>query len=480
MKKDTYKTLLFILFEIYSLFTLTCCKKFLDIDAPTTSTNAENVYEHDNTAIAVLTGLYAQMMNSDFYTGGITSISLLTELSADNLVLFSLNRLEYLSYYQNSLNADYKNTELLGNYFSNLYPRIYTINAAIEGLTKTSSLTPLVKERLLGEAYFLRAFYYFYLTNLYNEVPLVLTTDYTKNTVIARSPTADVYRQMVSDLQQSQSLLKDNYVDASILKNTSERVRPNRSAASALLARVYLFNKNYAAAELAATEVINKTSQYKILPLNAVFLRNSTETIWALQPVKTGFNTDEGAIFLMPEGPSGNKLFYASPSLMASFEDSDKRLTEWTGNATSNGTDYPYIAKYKADANNNTVTEYNIVLRLAEQFLIRAEARAEQNNINGAQEDLNTIRQRAGLLPITAHDRSEIISYIFNERRVELFTEWGHRWLDLKRNSKINQLMQEAELYKGGDWQSYKALYPIPNTEISLNTRLTQNTGYTN
>lgn len=456
------------------------CKKFLDIPAPVTSINAENVYQSDNTAIAVITGLYTKMM-LEFPVGGITSMSLLPELAADNLVLFDLNRLDYLTYYRNALDPNDVNTQIFGNgnYFSNFYPKIYTINAAIEGLNGTTSLTPAVKKRLLGEAHFLRAFYYFYLVNLFGDVPLVLSTDYTKNSIIPRSPTTAVYDQIAQDLNLSKSNLDQNYVDGTVVNTTTERVRPNIFATNTLIARVELYRKNYAAAESAATEVINATSQYSLSPLNQVFLKNSKETIWALQPVKTGYNTDEGSIFLMPNGPGTNlKIFYASSLLINSFENGDGRKTNWTNQVTINGTTYQYIAKYKADANSSAVTEYDIVLRLAEVYLIRAEARAQQSNITGALSDINAIRNRAGLAPITTGNTSTLMDAIFHERRVELFTEWGHRWLDLKRSNQIDQAMQLAEQYKRGTWSSSKALFPIPAKEILLNPNLTQNPGY--
>ncbi|RBL89354.1 RagB/SusD family nutrient uptake outer membrane protein [Chitinophaga flava] len=482
MKRNNHLTYLYLTIGVFSILGLTSCKKFLDVGTSPTSISSENVYQSDYTAAAVLTGLYAQMMNSDFNAGGITSISLLTELSADNLVLYDLTNLSYLAYYRNILDANNTNTKLFGNgdYFSNFYPRLYTINAAIEGLTKSTALTSTVKTRLLGEAFFLRALYYFYLVNLIGDTPLALTTPYQINSTLERSPVNTVYNQIASDLQQAISQLNENYIDGSILNTTTERVRPNKFAALALLARVELFRKNYSAAESAATTVINANNLYKILPLNEVFLKNSKETIWALQPVKTGYNTNEANVFLMPKGPDNNlKLFYASPLLINSFEVGDLRKSNWIGITIIGNITYPYIAKYKADVSTTaSVTEYNVVFRLAEQYLIRAEARAEQNNIPGSISDINVIRQRAGLSISTANNINDLRLIISHERRVELFTEWGHRWLDLKRGGNIDTEMQKAELYKGGSWASYKALYPIPNDGILLNNKLVQNPGY--
>ncbi|MGN7821013.1 RagB/SusD family nutrient uptake outer membrane protein [Chitinophaga sp. 22536] len=455
----------------------TSCKKFLDIGAPSTSINAENVYQLDNTAAATLTGIYAQMMYSDFAAGGITSISFLTELSADNLILFDLNKLDFLAYYRNDLNPEYSNQAK--NLFSNFYTRIYTINAAVEGLNKASTLTPRIKQQLLGEAYFLRAFYYFYLVNYFKNIPLITSTDYKLNSTISTSPPSEIYNQIISDLQNAKKLLDEKYYDGTITKLISERIRPNKYAATSLLARVYLFNKEYKSAELAATEVINQNTLYSILPLDQVFLKNSQETIWALQPVKTGYNTDEASVFLLTTPPgSVGKSVYASNSLVSSFESGDGRLSHWMGEYASGTATFPYAAKYKIDANSNQVKEYNIVFRLAEQYLIRAEARAEQNNLSGAIEDLNVIRKRAELNSLGTLQQNNLRDTILHENRVEYFMEWGHRWLDLKRNDNIDKIMQEAEIFKGGIWVSYKSLFPIPNSEILRNKNLKQNPGY--
>ncbi|WP_212005663.1 RagB/SusD family nutrient uptake outer membrane protein [Chitinophaga sp. HK235] len=479
MTQKKYITIILVFISVH-IFFFSSCKKFLDVGAPDTSMNAENVYQYDNTATAVLTGLYAKMMSGDFTSGGITSISLLTDLSADNLVLFDFNKIDYLPYYQNSLSADYFNAVLIGNYFINFYPRIYTINAAIEGVNKSQSLTPSVKQRVLGEAYFLRAFYYFYLVNIYGEIPLALTTDYTITGILPKSSTKQVYNQIYSDLQSSINLLDDNYVDASLIKTTTERVRPNKSTAIALLARAALFSNDYPTAESSATLLIDKKNLYDTLPLNQVFKKNSKETIWSLQPVKTGYNTDEGATFLLTSAPAAGtpKVFYASASLMKSFEQNDNRKSAWTGSVTSGGITYPFAAKYKIDANTSSVSEYNIVFRISEQYLIRSEARAQQNNITGALSDLNIIRNRAGLPLFNTNDINQLKNAILKERRVELFTEWGHRWMDLKRSNTIDNVMSAEEISKGGNWATYKALYPIPNSEIIKDKNLTQNPGY--
>jgi hypothetical protein len=163
--------------------------------------------------------------------------------------------------------------------------------------------------------------------------------------------------------------------------------------------------------------------------------------------------------------------------LLNGFESGDERKNAWIKSTTINGITYnfPYKYKVRTTAAGAPKAEYNMVLRLGEQYLIRAEARARQGNIPGAQSDLNAIRARAGLLNTPAGDKASLLLAIENERRVELFSEWGHRWFDLKRTGRANSILV---VEKSPNWQSTDALYPIPQNEIATNPLLTQNAGY--
>ena len=148
-------------------------------------------------------------------------------------------------------------------------------------------------------------------------------------------------------------------------------------------------------------------------------------------------------------------------------------------NTSYNGTTFYYPYKYKKgddySSNPPPPTEYYIVFRLAEQYLIRAEARAQQGNIGGGQADINLIRNRSGLANTIASDKGNLLSAVEHERQIELFAEWGHRWLDLKRTNRADQVLGAI---KGASWQSTDKVYPIPQSQIQLNPFLTQNPGY--
>ena len=144
------------------------------------------------------------------------------------------------------------------------YNFIYLCNSAIEGLNSSTDLTPAVKEQLLGESYFMRAFFYFYLVNLYGDVVMPLTSNYKVTESLPRTPKEEVYQQIISDLHTAQQLLNINYVDGTLLNITTERTRPTQWAATALLARTYLYTGNWAGADSAATAILNNVSLYSL------------------------------------------------------------------------------------------------------------------------------------------------------------------------------------------------------------------------
>ncbi|MBO9684630.1 MAG: RagB/SusD family nutrient uptake outer membrane protein [Flavisolibacter sp.] len=475
------KTNLLSLIVVGVVLTNVCgCKKLIDVKAPVTSTNADNVFNNDANAISVVTSIYAKMSQGSFSFGAITSMSLFPGLSSDEVALISsYTNTSYTECYKNSLNS---NTGSSASFWRAAYPLIYIANSVIEGVSDANTLTPTVKKQLLGEARFCRAFLYFYLVNLYGDVPLALGTDWQNNSTIGRAPKEQVWKQIVSDLKDAQELLSQTYLKNDLvtpyLVGEEEKIRPNKWAAAALLARAYLYTNDWVNAEAEATSVIN-SGLYDTVSINDVFKADSKEAIWQLQPVNVGLNTQDAKFFILPSSGVSN-LFpvYLSGNLVSSFEPDDIRGVpgNWVGSVTAGPNTYYYPYKYKVAS--GAVTEYLMVLRLSEQFLIRAEARAQQENISGALSDLNVIRKRAGLNNNSSADRLSLLNAIMHERQVELFTEWGHRWFDLKRTGTVNSVMATVCAEKGGVWNTNWSLYPIPQTEIDKNSNLHQNMGY--
>jgi hypothetical protein len=235
-------------------------------------------------------------------------------------------------------------------------------------------------------------------------------------------------------------------------------------------------------AEAQATDVINNVSMFSLDSLNNVFLKNSSEAILQFQPVETATrsNTGDGALFILPSlGPNnGNNPVYLSNNIANSFEPGDERFTNWIDSVVAGGITYYFPYKYKIGLVDTATGEYIMALRLGELYLIRAEARAQQGRLAQSDNDLNVIRRRAGLAPLNPATLEESLNDILQERKVELFSEWGHRWFDLQRMKLIDSVMTIVSPQKGGTWSSYKALYPIPLNEILLDKNLTQNPGY--
>lgn len=460
------------------------CKKLVEVAPPVIGITGNSVYTADATAISVLTGMYSKMSSeSPVLIGTTVSLSLGNGISADELNLWSGSTSSVLQgYFKNNLSTASTGTE----YWQTLYPYIFQCNDAINGLTQSTTLTPAVKQQLLGEAKFMRAFFYFYLVNLYGSVPLAVTNDYQVNSFLPRSSTTDVYNQIATDLKDAETLLSDKYLDATLLKNYAERVRPTKWAACALLARVYLYMQKWPEAEAESTTLINNTGLFSLSSLPNCYLKASlgnNEAIWQLQPVNLTWNTEDAKAFIIPATGPGTGLnagVYLSNFLLNSFEAKDKRRfgRNWIDSVIVGTTTYYYPYKYKVNTSGAAVTEFLTILRLGEQYLIRAEARSQQNNVSGAQTDLNIIRTRAGLPNTLASDKNSLLSAIFHERQTELFCEFGQRWLDLKRTGNIDAVMNIVTPQKGGSWQTFKQLYPIPLTDLSLDPNLIQNTGY--
>ncbi|OMP80125.1 hypothetical protein BW716_06425 [[Flexibacter] sp. ATCC 35208] len=473
----------------FILFSISSCNKLVDPGAPEASINEENVYKDDGSAIAAVTGIYASMATPAFentvgdFTGA-KSISFLCGIASDELTLYSgVSDPMFKAYYTNNLIAN--STQSYGSeHWLTIYNLIFRCNAAIAGLSASGSLTPAVRQQLLGEVHFLRGFFYFYLTNMFGEVPLVTGTDPNVNRTLARSSQTTVYQLIKEDLTTAGEELSERYLNADLKSESSERIRPTKWAAAGLLSRVYLFMNDYENAEKQASLVIDNPSLYELTAADDVFLQNSMEAIWQLQPVKMGHNTEDAWNFVLPDtGPSDFSFgfgypTYVSEELLAAFEAGDTRRKHWIDSVIVTGQTYYYPFKYKKAVYGDAVTEYLMVLRLAEIYLIRAEARAQQNNISAAQQDLDKVRTRAGLSATSASDKTSLVDAITRERQVELFTEWGHRWFDLKRLGKIDGVMNTVATAKGGSWSSFKALFPIPFVDIQRSGVIKQNTGY--
>ncbi|WP_431293376.1 RagB/SusD family nutrient uptake outer membrane protein [Pedobacter sp. P26] len=483
------KSICYIL--IVLIATIHCgCKKLIEIPPPQTSLTAEAVFSNNETAIAAVTQLYSSAAGSSITQATFLGLSGIIGLSSDELLMFGTNT-DYIMYNRNTLTAltaTSSNYQFWNTFYGNY---VYNCNRIIEGIEAqrsseedpNSKLGARVKRQLLGEAKFMRAFSYFYLIQMYGDVPLLTSTDYFINSTIGRTKKDLVYQQIVRDLKDAESNLANSYLESDVVTSrvNSPRIRPIKWAAKALLARTYLYMNNFTDAEQESKAVIENRGLYMLTTLDNVFKAGSTEAILQLQPVFLGRNTQEAQSFIIPaSGPNGSSYpFRINPVLLSAFESGDKRRTSWIGTRIVGTNTYYYPYKYKVATLNAPVDEYSMVLRLAEQYLICAEACVKQDKISEAQNMLNVVRKRAGLGDTQADTKEKLLDAILAERRIELFSEFGHRWFDLKRTGKIDEVMRIATPVKGGgEWQPYQALYPVMPAQLTLNPNVIQTPGY--
>ena len=470
---------------IVPAFLLMSCTKMITVPPPVNSITTVEMFKTNNQANTAMAAVYSQLVNGSLsFSNGYTTM--LGGMSADEISYYGVGDPHILGFTPNKILF---NNSYTSQVWSSAYSTIYNANAVIEGVAGSDSeaLSDSLRIKLTGEAKFVRAFCYFYLTNLFGDVPLVLTIDFNKTRYMAKTPTAEVYRQIIQDLKDAYTLVGVNYPSPG---TEPERIVPNKAVVSAMLARTYLYTKDYVNAAAQATAIIDNVSRYKLeTDPNKVFVPTSKEAIWQLkQNTKAvNFRNAIGEAFTMLPSPiaTGPLKYTLSPSLLNAFEQGDIRRTAWTGSTTNAGNGQVSFAyKYKLGSHNSVSgaasSEYHMVFRLAEMYLIRAEAAAlgAPGGLSSAIADLNVIRLRANLQPLSASlNEEQVIAAIAQERRIELFVEWGHRWLDLKRTGQAHAVLSAIPAKQ--PWEGdYQLLYPIPPADIQVNPRLIQNDGY--
>jgi starch-binding outer membrane protein, SusD/RagB family len=452
----------------YSIYTLlipgtllfTSCQKFVDIGPPKNQLTADKVFADSADATAAITGIYNQMTGGFGLQFGSGGISVTAGLSADEL--YTTGSDDNSAFFANRITP---RNGTNGDLWRTAYQQLYTTNACIEGIAASTGLTDGQKARLTAEAKCARAFLFFNLVNLYGPVPLVTMTDYRQSRALPRASVEDIFKQLTDDLL---------FAQANLTPGNVRTQRAGYAAATTLLARTYLYRKMYPEAQREADKVISSGLFQLESDAGNIFLTTSRETIWRLLPLdQTGRETWDADLFV-PSSPDGVPTYVISDGLYASFDDNDQRKANWTDSHTVNGKNYPFPYKYKNVFTGSNPPENFVLLRLAELYLIRAEARAQTGDLNGAIADLNVIRDRAGITPVTAGTATQIADAIAAERRKEFFCEWGHRWFDLKRTNQADAVLGASKT----GWRPAAALFPVPQAELTANPALTQNAGY--
>ncbi len=482
---------------------LTACKKdFLNTTDPT-RIGANVFYQNETQFQQALSGVYGQLQsitNGAYLFAEMPSDNTTADINAaDRGDAVRYEALEFWTY--NSGNTEFGG--LWNGHYSALYNTNYTL-----GRLQSSSLDAAVKAPIEGQLKFLRAYFYFNLTRYFGDVVLSTATvaSPTEAFALVRSPQAEVYAQIEKDLTDAIALLPATYPAAQVGRIT-------KGAALALLGKVYLTEKKYG-------EAVTQLKQVTGYSLNANYAdnfnparKNGPESIFEVQ-YQGGNNLGEWSSFaytFAPRASAGAVTGYASNSpggrniptndMIAAYEPGDLRKdislkTSYTLNGKV--VNIPYVIKYTHPHTISGRTDDNWpVLRYADVLLMLAEAINEQSGPTGeAVGYLNQVRTRAGLPARMGLSKDAFRTAVMQERRVELAFE-NHRWFDLKRTMTPEQLTAFLNAYgarekanptvsRGGVpfnaqdyvFSPYQYYYPIPASEILINSTLIQNPGY--
>jgi len=434
------------------IFLASGCKKVLDTESLLYIDQSQSIVDK-RSAQAALVGAY-NALSQNSYQGN--TYRYVTNLLSDNIKWVGntpTNR-EFDVY------SVFATNTRVQELWSSIYKTINIANNIIEKLAQVNDVTLDQAERNKerGEAYFLRALSYFDLVRLWGNVPLVSKATQSPEDAkdISNSNPTLVYQFIGRDLDSAEALLPA----------TINRNRANQYTAKALKARLYLYQKNWTKAEEFATQIINDSADFKLVKTYSQFYaaKNSTESIFEIDYTINNKNSYAANWFQNPT-TGGKKEILPTDDFVALIKDPTIGGTRSSLIFTSGGITYGNMNFHIA-----TGEDQSYVLRLAEIYLIRAEARAELNKLDDGLKDLNVIRNRANVPSITAvATRDELVDKILLERRLELAYE-SQRWFDLIRKEKAQQVLGITDVNK--------LLLPIPWQEIIVNSNLKQNPGY--
>ena len=429
------------------------CSDFLDVKPKESVSDDQTIFDAASSLTAVL-GIYNGLANGSYYG---TSFQSIGYLAGDNIVWTGSQ-----SQVQEFINHNVKGDN---STISTVWVAIYrTINRANNVLAKVpevtdAALTTALKNQYLGEAYFARALSYFDLARVYGGVPLITepTLKPTDNSGIAKATVDQVYAQVLADLLAAEPLLPE----------TTDRYRATRKTVWALLSRFYLYRNDDVKAEEYASKLIDDAANYKLVkPYNAFFANNVRGTQESVFEIFYNGTTEQNGHRgqWQPQSNGGTRQWAPNDVLVGLLNDPAVGGTRSTLVAKDNQNRWYGNLYYRTPP-----LDPSFVIRIAELYLIRAEARANQEDLEGAIDDLDAVRDRAGLEGTTAETQEEIILAIENERRVEFALE-PHRWFDLVRTGRAQTVLNITD--------PNKLVLPLPADQILVDKALKQNDGY--
>jgi hypothetical protein len=454
MKKVTY------IFSLLVLFT--SCKKFLEVQ-PKLQIDQSEAITNAGTAKTAANALFNLVGSNSYYGSNFPALSYLS--AGDIQWSGSQGDPSEITKHLTSATNGYVQSA-----WTAIYKSISQANYIIDKVPGVTDplLTTALKNQYLGEAYFVRALAHFDLARGWGGVQLILKPTYasTDNLGIPRSSLTDTYAQVLKDLNSAETLVP----------TTVSRNRVTLRTVQALKARFYLYQKNWALAEQFATSVIGDNANYSlVIPYSAFFANNAVATNESVfELAYTTSNTNGHSNWWLPPALGGRREWSPNDALVALLN-----------NATIGGNRSALIAQTAPPGNlwygklyyrTPLGTDPAYVIRIAELYLIRSEARAQQGNIVGvtgtAQADLNAVRTRAGVGVTTAATLADILLAIEKERQVEFPFE-ADRWFNLVRTDRAQTVLAlpDKHLY----------LFPIPYNETLVDPQLAganRNPGY--
>ncbi|EON77464.1 hypothetical protein ADIS_1994 [Lunatimonas lonarensis] len=439
-----------IVYQLLIIFALGWACNVVDQE-PLDAVSNEQLFVRPSDADAAIIGAYRQLAELGF------NYVVFPELPTKNTVGTALNR--QFEQMNNLLFLD--DNPWYETYWNQHFVLINRVNVVIARVPEIPGMDEQRRNQVLGEARFLRAFTYFNLVRNYGDVPLITTPTVSPDIPslqVSRDPVAQVYAQIVEDLNFAKANLPESFPTA-----LATKARATKNAAFALGTRIYLFRKEYAQAIQDANRVTGSKGSTLTIPYQSLFSnKNSDESIMEINydpQVQNNLATN-----FLPGSLGGNRVIEVNPDIYKAYESGDVRK-EATFGFANNGN---YMRKYfRTSSRDDNV----ILFRLAEVLLSKAEALAETSYPNQEAVDLlNEVRRRAGLAPIAPANLADFRTALYKERRLELCFE-GHEWFDLVRTDRLASVM--------GITDRNKAILPVPAGEILRNPNLLpQNPGY--
>ncbi|QHL87129.1 RagB/SusD family nutrient uptake outer membrane protein [Nibribacter ruber] len=457
------KKRLYILFISAGLSVFTSCQDVLDVE-PTASIEFEGAIIDARSADRALQGVYSAFQAGDYYG---LSYLYYQDLYTDNLTFtgtFSTHR-EVASRNINPTNLQIANT------WASIYTAIGRANVVIQEVNALANIEQEEKDRIVGEAHFLRGLAYFDLLKVFGGVPIVTkpTIDVGGIQNQGRSTEAEVYTQIISDLTVAETKLVAD--DEDVFSGSGW-------AATALLARVYLQQGNYAQARDKASNVIDNGPFSLEENFGKIFDASGTDNASSESIFELAFNEDDQNALASSSNPAvpGQKFYVSAGLFNLLSSDGGERFGETT---LQQGT-RRRVVKYDDVVNGS---DNVVILRLAEMYLIRAEANARLGAAGAAPsqqvvDDINMIRNRAGVADANPATNAEALTEILKQRRLEFAVE-GLRFMDLKRFGQTCAVLNFCPETAETQDNTFRNLWPLPFQQFETNPNLgKQNPGY--